>query len=70
MASGDTFKMIKIVGESSKGIEDAVEVALKKSGSSVHGHSWAHITDLRANLTPDGKVQSWQVTVEEGFKLD
>lgn len=70
MASGDTFKMIKLVGESSKSIEDAVETALTKSAKSVHGLSWAHIADLRANLTPEGKVEAWQVSVEAAFKID
>lgn len=70
MASGDTFKMIKLVGESSKGIEDAVKTALAKSGESVRGHSWGHVTDLRVNLGEDGHVQAWQVTVETGFKVD
>lgn len=70
MAAGDTFKMIKLVGESTKSIEDAVEVALRKSGESVRGQSWAHIVDLRANLGAGGKVEAWQVSVEVGFKVD
>lgn len=70
MASGDTFKMIKLVGESSDGIEAAVRTAMAKSGDSLRGHSWAHIVDLRANLAPDGSVEAWQVTLEAGFKLE
>ena len=70
MATGDTFKMIKLVGESSKGIEDAARIALEKSSESLHGHSWAHIVDIRANLASDGKIQAWQTTIEAGFKLD
>jgi len=70
MADGDTFKLIKLVGASSKGIEHAVETALHKAGETVRGQSWAHIVDLRANLASDGSVQNWQVTVETGFKID
>jgi len=70
MADGDTFKMIKLVGESSGGIESAVKKALSKAGETVRGHSWAHIVDLRANLAPDGSVEAWQVTLEAGFKLE
>jgi flavin-binding protein dodecin len=70
MAHGDTFKMIKLVGESSKGIEDAVQTALQKAGESLRGQSWAHIVDLRANLADDGSVEAWQVTVETGFKIE
>ncbi|HKK53605.1 MAG TPA: dodecin family protein [Myxococcota bacterium] len=70
MAHGDTFKMIKLVGESSKNIEDAVQTALAKSSESVRGFSWAHITDLRINLDTDGSIQAWQATLEAGFKVD
>ena len=70
MAHGTTYKFLKLVGESSKDIEDAVQTALQRSGKSVHGHSWAHIVDLRANLAPDGTVQLWQATVEAAFEVD
>lgn len=70
MASGDTFKMLKLVGESSQGIEHAVETALSKAGESVREQSWAHIVDLRANLGSQGAVEAWQVTLEVGFKVD
>lgn len=70
MASGDTFKVIKLVGSSSKSIEDAVETALGKSGESIHGHSWAQIVDVRVNLKSDGQVEAWQATLEAGFKVE
>ncbi len=70
MASGDTFKMIKLVGTSSKSIEDAVQTALTRSSDSLHGHSWVHVVDIRADVSDDGKISAWQTTIEAGFKLD
>ncbi len=68
--SDTTFKMTKLVGESTESIEAAVRAATGTSASHVHGQTWAHITDLRANLTGDGGIDRWQVTVEVAFKVD
>lgn len=68
--SNTTFKMTKLVGESSDGIESAVAQALSTSANRVRNQSWAHITDLRANLNADGGVDRWQVTVEVAFRVE
>ena len=65
-----TFKMTKLVGESSDSIESAVRAALATSAQAVHGQSWAHITDLRVSLNADGSVETWQASVEVAFKVD
>lgn len=70
MAKNKTYKMTKLVGESPKGIEDAVKTALETSATRVRGQEWAHITDLRANLGSNGSVERWQVTVEVAFEVE
>ncbi len=65
-----TYKMTKLVGESTKSIEDAVEAAVATSASKVRGLTWAHIVDLRANLAKDGSVERWQTTVEVAFRVE
>jgi flavin-binding protein dodecin len=65
-----TYKMTKLVGESSDGIEAAVRAALATSGTKVHGQTWAHVTDLRMSLADGGGVEEWQVTVEVAFAVD
>jgi dodecin len=65
-----TFKMTKLVGESTESIEAAVRAATATSAAHVHGQTWAHITDLRANLGDNGGIDRWQVTVEVAFKVD
>lgn len=67
---GRTFKMSKLVGESTEGIESAVETALRSSGKTIRGHDWAQIVDLRANLNDDGSVDRWQATVEVAFEVE
>jgi len=68
--SGTTFKMTQLVGESSEGIEEAVQVALNTSGDKVRGHTWLHVTDIRANLGDGGVVDRWQVAVDVAFRVE
>lgn len=70
MANERTYKFAKLVGESSEGIEAAVNTALKTSAESVRGQEWAQISDIRANLGSGGTVERWQVTVEVAFKVE
>lgn len=65
-----TFKLEKLVGESPDGIEAAVLEALGTSAKNVRNQSWAHITDLRANINESGGVDRWQVTLEVGFAIE
>lgn len=68
--SGTTFKMTKLVGESPESIEAAVTTALETSAEHVHGQTWCHVTDIRANVNEQGGVDRWQVAVEVAFKVD
>jgi flavin-binding protein dodecin len=68
--AGTTFKMTKLVGESDAGIEDAVKTALETSATKVHGQTWCHVTDIRANINEQGGVDRWQVALEVAFKVD
>ena len=65
-----TYKMTKLVGESSESLEAAVRTALGTSASKVHGQTWAHVTDIRVALGDGGALESWQVALEVAFKVD
>ena len=65
----DTFKMLTLVGESSKSIEDAVETAVASASQSVRGLGWFEVKEIRGRLT-DGKPSHWQVKVEVGFRVE
>lgn len=68
--AGTTFKLTKLIGESPSGIEDAVKTALETSAGKVHGQTWCHVTDIRANIDDQGGVDRWQVQVEVAFAVD
>jgi flavin-binding protein dodecin len=64
------FKVVRVVGESPKSIEEAAKVALRTSEARVHGLTWMQIADIRANVNDQGDVDRWQVTVDISFKVD
>lgn len=70
MDGSRTYKIVRLVGESSTSIEDAVSTALATSGEKVRGHAWAEIGDLRARLGEGGVVEQWQVSVEVAFAVE
>lgn len=59
-----TFQLEKLIGQSADGIEAAVDEALKSSTAMRGGQTWMSIEDIRANITADGKIGTWQVMVE------
>ncbi|MCK4744365.1 MAG: dodecin domain-containing protein [Sulfuriflexus sp.] len=63
------YKMIEVVGSSSKGTDDAIEQAIAKASESLHNMDWFEILDTRGHII-DGKVGHYQVTVKIGFRLD
>ncbi|HEX5133522.1 MAG TPA: dodecin [Candidatus Krumholzibacteria bacterium] len=67
--SNHVYKQIELTGSSSKGVEDAVQVALAKAAETVHNMRWFEVTDIRGHIA-DQKLGHWQVTVKVGFTLD
>lgn len=64
-----TYKMVEIVGTSKKSYEDAIEGAVEKASSSLHGMSWFEVMEQHGKIT-DGKVSEFQAVIKVGFKLD
>lgn len=67
--SEHVYKMIEVVGSSSKGTDDAIERAIAKAGESLHNLDWFEVLETRGHIT-DGKVAHYQVKVKIGFRLD
>ncbi|MCW5659002.1 MAG: dodecin domain-containing protein [Burkholderiaceae bacterium] len=63
------YKMLELVGSSTVGIEDAVQVALSKAHQTVRHIQWFKVEETRGHVV-DGKVAHWQVTIKAGFTLD
>lgn len=63
------YKMIEVIGSSTKGTDDAIQQAVAKAGESLHNLDWFEVLETRGHII-DGKVAHYQVTVKIGFRLD
>jgi flavin-binding protein dodecin len=63
------YKSIELTGSSKKGIEEAIQNAVKKASTSVRNLRWLQVIETRGHLEK-GKVAYWQVTVKLGFTLE
>ncbi len=63
------YKIIEIVGTSSKSIEDAVNNALEKASKTVRGMSWLQVVETRGHIEKQ-KLTTWQVVVKVGFSIE
>jgi len=67
--SNHVYKQIEITGSSSRGIEDAIEVAVAKTAQTVHNLRWFEMERVSGHIEGN-KIAHWQVTLKIGFTLD
>lgn len=65
----DVYNVIELVGSSETSISKAIGSAISKAGETVRQLSWFEVTQLRGRIE-GGKVDSYQVTLKAGFKLE
>jgi len=57
-----------VVGSSTKGQDDAIRNAIRRTASTVDNVEWFQVTDSRGHIE-NGEVAHWQVSVKVGFRL-
>jgi dodecin len=67
--SEHVYKNVELTGSSTRGIEDAVSVAIGRANKTLHNMRWFEVTDIRGHIE-EGAIAHWQVTVKVGFTLD
>ncbi len=63
-------KIIEISAASPKGIEEAVQIGLKKAAKSVKGIKGAWVNDIKVVTSDDGKVTEWRVNMRVSFVVE
>jgi len=63
------YKQIELTGSSHTGMEDAVNIALRRASKTLHNLRWFEVTNIRGMVDRDAKLM-WQVTIKAGFTLD
>ncbi len=63
-------KIIEIIGISSKGWEDAAQIAVNEAKKSVHGIHGIKVQDMTADVDESGKIVRFKATVKVAFGVE
>jgi flavin-binding protein dodecin len=63
-----TYKLIELVGVSSKSIEDAIQSAVSRANQTLKNLDWFEVTETRG-LIQEGKINQFQVKLKVGFRF-
>ena len=63
------YKVVDLVGTSQTSISKAIDGAISKAGETVRQLSWFEVVQIRGRIEA-GKIDSYQVTLKAGFKLE
>ena len=66
--SGQTYKLVELVGSSQEGLQQAIESAIARAGQTLHGLDWFEVREIRGAIQ-DGKVGWYQVKLGVGFRI-
>ena len=67
----DVAKVIEIVGSSTQGWEDAVQVALEEASKTIHGITGLEVIDMTGKVDPSsGKIESYRAAVKIAFGVE
>ncbi len=65
--AGHTYKLIELVGTSTKSYEDAINEAIDKAKESLDDLSWFEVVELRGGIQ-EGGIE-YQVKLRVAFKV-
>ena len=60
----------EIVGSSPDTVEAAIENALARAHKTIRNLDWFQMTEVRGHISPDGKVDHYQVALKVGFRME
>ncbi len=67
--SNHTYKLIELVGSSSKSSDDAIHNAIERATKTLRNMDWFEVTETRGHLQ-NGKIAHFQVKLKVGIRLD
>lgn len=67
--SDNVYKIVQIVGSSSKSTDDAIQQAIKKASETVRNLDWFEVVETRGHIE-NNQVAHYQVKVDIGFRLE
>lgn len=67
--SEHVYKMVELVGSSSKGTDAAIQNAIGRAAKTIRNLDWFEVVETRGHIE-DGKVAHYQVRLRVGFRLE
>lgn len=67
--SEHVYKIIELVGSSTKGTDDAIQNAISRASDTLKNLDWFEVVETRGHID-NGKVAHYQVSLKVGFRLD
>ena len=67
--SNHTYKLIELVGSSTKSSDDAIRNAIERASKTMRHMDWFEVTESRGHLQ-DGKIAHFQVKLKVGIRLE
>lgn len=64
-----TYKMVHVVGTSTKSSDDAIQSAIRDAASTVRNLTWFEVQESRGRIE-NGKVVEYQVKLQLGFRVE
>ena len=68
MTTGNTYKVIELVGSSSTGVQEAIDGAISRASQTIRNLDWFEVKEIRGNIQ-EGNVTWYQVKVAIGFRV-
>jgi flavin-binding protein dodecin len=62
------YKVIELVGSSTKGTDDAIQNAINKASKTLENLDWFEVIENRGRIE-NGQVSHFQVKLKVGFRL-
>ena len=68
--SDHVYSISEIAGSSPDSFEGAIDTALVRARKTLRNLDWFEVTEMRGHLTPEGKVDHYQVVLKLGFRME
>jgi dodecin len=65
-----TYRVTEIVGSSPDSVAAAIRNGIARASKTLHSLDWFEVTQIRGSIGDDGAVESFQVGLKVGFRLD
>ena len=62
-------KVVEVISSSSKGVDDAIQIAVKEASKTIRNIDSVYVKDIKAHVK-DGKVSTFGVVCKISFRVD